>query len=115
MARRETRSGDDPHVIDRRRSPRFRARFDTLVSADSREGAGTLAEISYAGARLDECSLLPPIGSRIRIYVFVQPVRPFDLEGVVTRHTESGFAITYELFDAEIRRLVDDVTAIVAA
>ena len=28
----------------------------------------------------------------------------------MSRHTESGFAVTYELFDHEIRRLVDDVT-----
>ena len=101
--------------MDRRRSPRFRSRFDTLVSAGAREGAGVLAEISYSGARLDDCSEQPPVGTRVRLYVFVQPVSPFELEGLVVRHTESGFAITYELFDAEIRRLVDDVTALVAA
>jgi PilZ domain len=101
--------------MERRRSPRFRTRFDALISADSKEGAGTLAEISYAGARLDETSLKPPIGSKIVLYVFVQPVAPFELPGLVTRHTETGFAVTYELFDAEIRRLVDDVSSIVAS
>ena len=100
--------------MEKRRSPRFRTRFDTLISADSREGAGILADISYAGARLDDSSLQPPIGSKITLYVFIQPVSPFELEGQVTRHTETGFAVTYELFDSEIRNLVDDVSSIVA-
>ena len=43
----------------------------------------------------------------------MQPVAPFTLTGVVARSTEGGFAITYELFDPEIRRLVDDVSALV--
>lgn len=101
--------------MERRRSPRFRTRFDALISAGAQEGAGVLAEISYAGARLDEASVQPPVGSRIRLYVFVQPVAPFELEGYVSRHTEKGFAVTYELFDREIRRLVDDVTALVGS
>jgi hypothetical protein len=100
--------------MDRRRSPRFRSRFDTLVSAGAHEGAGVLTDISYSGARLEDTSLQPPVGTRVRLYVFVQPVAPFELEGVVSRHLEKGFAITYELFDAEIRRLVDDVTALVS-
>jgi hypothetical protein len=45
--------------------------------------------------------------------VFIQPVAPFELVGRVVRKTESGFAITLDLVDPEIRRLVDDVAAIV--
>ncbi len=100
---------------DRRRTPRFRSRFDVLVSAGEREGAGVLAEISYGGARLDESSIQPPVGARVRLYVFMQPVSPFELSGVVSRHTDDGgFAVTFEPFDAEIRRLVDDVGALVS-
>jgi hypothetical protein len=51
----------------------------------------------------------------VRLYVFVQPVAPFQLVGHVTRHTESGFVILYEVSDPEVRRLVDDVSAIVVA
>jgi hypothetical protein len=100
--------------MDRRRSPRFRSRFDALISAGAREGAGVLTDISYSGARIEDSSLQPPVGTQVRLYVFVQPVAPFELAGVVSRHVENGFAITYELFDAEIRRLVDDVTALVS-
>jgi len=101
--------------MDPRRSPRFRTRFDALISADSTEGAGVLAEISYSGARLEESSVHPPVGSRVTLYIFVQPVAPFTLTGQVVRSTEGGFAITYELFDSEIRRLVDDVSAMVVS
>ena len=99
--------------MDRRRSLRFRARFDTLISANAEEGAGVLAEISYSGARLDDASTQPPVGTKVTLYVFIQPVAPFELHGHVARITESGFAVMYELFDPEIRRLVDDVSAIV--
>lgn len=101
--------------MDKRRSPRFRTQFDSLISATSEEGAGTLAEISYAGARLEDTSMRPPLGTKVTLYIFVQPVLPFEVQGQVTRHTDSGFAMTYELFDPEIRSLVDDVAAIVAA
>jgi hypothetical protein len=100
--------------MDARRSPRFRTRFEALIAAGSEAGAGTLAEISYAGARLDHTSLRPPLGTRITLYVFVQPVAPFEIQGQVARLTETGFAVTYELFDSEIRKLVDDVGALVA-
>jgi hypothetical protein len=99
--------------MDPRRSPRFRTRFDALISAEPAEGAGVLAEISYSGARLEESSINPPLGSRVTLYIFVQPVAPFTLTGQVVRSTSSGFAITYELFDEDIRRLVDDVSAMV--
>lgn len=99
--------------MDPRRSPRFRTRFDALIAAGPEHGAGELTEISYAGARLDEASTKPPIGSRVTLYVFVAPVAPFEVTGQVVRHTETGFAVSYDLFDADIRRLVDDVAALV--
>lgn len=101
--------------MDKRRSPRFATRFDALVSAEQEEGAGVLGEISYAGARLEGTSMRPPIGSKVTLYIFVQPVAPFELSGRVVRHTDTGFALTYELFDSEIRQLVDDVAALVSA
>ena len=99
--------------MDPRRSPRFRTRFEVLISADPAQGSGVLTEISYAGARLEETSIRLPVASRVTLYVFVRPVAPFTLSGQVVRSTEGGFAITYELFDPEVRRLVDDVSAMV--
>jgi len=100
--------------MDKRRSVRFKTRFDVAYSAGREEGTGVLTEISYAGARLEKTSLIPGAGTQVTLYVFIAPVDPFELKGHVTRVTESGFAVQYELFDAEIRRLVDDVNALVA-
>jgi len=101
--------------MERRQHPRFRARFDTLCSSGRNEGAGVLADISYSGARLVESSLEPDLGTKIRLYVFVQPVSPFELVGEVVRTSPQGFAIAYQVESPEVRRLVDDVAALVGA
>lgn len=100
--------------MNRRRNPRFRARFDALCSAGEREGAGTLADISRSGARLDGASYCPEPGTKVRLYVFVQPVSPFELVGEVVRSDARGFAIRYTELDPAIGRLVDDVAALVS-
>ncbi|MDJ0848819.1 MAG: PilZ domain-containing protein [Myxococcota bacterium] len=101
--------------MEKRKQPRFRTQFDVLYSTGPAEGAGVLADLSYSGARLEQVSQqhIPEIGTRVRLYVFVQPVAPFEIIGHVVRATDSGFAIAYEIDDAEVRRLVDDVSAIV--
>ena len=99
--------------MDPRRSPRFRTRFDALIAADAQQGAGELVELSYSGALLEDASTQPPVGARVTLHVFVAPVAPFEITGQVARHTEKGFAVSYDLFDPDIRRLVDDVAALV--
>jgi hypothetical protein len=99
--------------VDRRRDPRFRVSFDALFSSGRREGAGQLADLSCSGARIEGVSLRPPIGTPVRVYVFVQPVAPFQLTGRVVRETDNGFAIEYEVDDA-VRRLVEDAAAVVS-
>jgi hypothetical protein len=101
--------------MDQRKNVRFKTRFDALYSTGPSEGAGVLADLSYSGARLDEVSHQPAIGTRVRLYVFIQPISPFELVGHVVRHTEKGFAIRYDVEETGVRRLVDDVAAIVAA
>jgi hypothetical protein len=101
--------------MQKRKNPRFKTRFDALYSDCRNEGAGILADISYSGARIENASLQPEVGTCVRFYVFVQPVLPFELIGHVVRVTEDGFAIEYAVSDPEVRRLVDDVAAIVTA
>lgn len=98
---------------NRRREGRVPTRFESLYSAGRLEGAGVLADISYHGAQIENASIQPELGKELRIYVFVQPVCPFELRGSVVRHTPNGFAIEYETSDPEIRRLVDDAAALV--
>jgi len=100
---------------EKRKGARFKTRFDALYSMGASEGAGRLVNISYSGALLEHASLRPEPGTSVRLYVFVQPVLPFELIGHVVRTTENGFAIQYDLSDPEVRRLVDDVAAIVAS
>jgi hypothetical protein len=99
--------------MEKRKDPRFRTQFDALFTTGPAEGAGMLVDLSYSGAHIDHASLRPEVGMLVRLYVFVQPVAPFQIEGRVTRATERGFAIAYSIDDAEVRRLVDDVSAIV--
>jgi hypothetical protein len=99
---------------NRREAPRFKAEFETLFSNERQEGAGLLADLSYRGARIDESSLQPKVGAVLRLYVFLQPVSPVELTGTVIRHTETGFAISFAADSPEIRRLVDDLGALVS-
>ena len=118
-ARRRTRSHvrvklsgwiGPPHSL-----ARFKTRFDVVYASGRHEGDGELTEISYSGARIEGASLRPTEGTQVTLYIFIQPIAPFEIRGRVVRRTESGFAVDYELFDPKIRRLVDDVSAIVAA
>lgn len=99
---------------ENRRGVRIKTRFETLVACDEEHGAGVLADISYCGALLTGTSVKPPLGAAVRLYVFLQPVCPFELVGRVTRHTENGFAVEYEKPDPDVQRLVDDAAAMVA-
>ena len=99
--------------LDRRNHPRFRTRFDVLCSTGETEGAGTLVNISRSGARLDTNNPLPELGTKVRLYVFIQPVCPFELAGEVVRCEGTTFAIRYSNLDSEVGRLVDDVAAVV--
>lgn len=97
---------------ERRQDGRVKTRFESLISG-SAEGVGVLVDISYSGAFIEEATASPQIGEKIRLYVFVQPVSPFHVEGNVVRRGESSFAIQYENLDPEVCRLVDDAAAIV--
>jgi len=99
--------------MERRRHLRLKIRFDTLYSAGPNEGSGVLTEISHTGARIEEVMNPPKEGTLVRIYIFIQPVAPFEVAGHVARVDENGFAIHYDNFDDDVRRLVEDVSAIV--
>lgn len=101
--------------MDRRNHPRFQTRFEALCSSGREEAEGVLSDLSYSGAQLVGGRLQPPIGTKVRLYVLIEPVEPFQLVGSVVRHIDDGFAIEFSRLDPEIERLVDDVAAIVGA
>ncbi len=99
---------------EKRRHVRFTTALNAHYSSSPEEGIGVLANISYCGALVDDSSIKPSVGSRVRVYVFVEPGKqtapasPYELVGRVVRHSSSGFAIEYEDDDPEMRRLVDE-------
>ncbi len=96
------------------RDRRVRTEFEALYSSDRQEGAGVLFDISYSGAQMSGASVQPAVGTKLRLYIFIQPVSPIELIGEVVRHTEDGFAIEYTASTQEIRNFVDDASAIVS-
>ena len=101
---------------NQRRDHRVRVAFDALYSDGRKEGADHLVDFSYSGALLEDASLLPDLGADVRVYVFVQPVAPFELIGEVVRHSgDQGFALEFKDLSPEVRALVDDAAAIVGA
>lgn len=98
---------------DKRRDLRFKTQFESLFSTERQEGVGTLVDISHSGAMMANASLSPAIGTKLRIYVFVQPVSPVEVIAQVVRVTDKGFAVEYADPGEQIRHLVDDAAAIV--
>ena len=101
---------------EQRHDQRVQVAYEALYSQGRREGAGRLVDISYSGALLGDASLLPLVGATVRVYIFVQPVAPFQIVGEVVRHSgDQGFALGFKDLSPELRALVDDAAAIVAA
>ncbi len=103
--------------VNRRRHVRFTTALNAHCSTGREEGIGVLANISYCGALVEDSSIKPSVGSKVRVYIFVEPVdpiapaSPYELVGRVVRHSSSGFAIEYEDTDLEVRQLVDEAAA----
>jgi hypothetical protein len=101
-------------MVERRRSIRFPTTLNAHYSSGPEEGIGVLSNISYSGALIEDTSVQPAVGTRVRVYVFVEPedpiapASPYELVGRVIRHSSSGFAIEYEDPDPEVRELVDE-------
>ena len=109
-------------TTDRRRENRVRISLKAYYSFNGIDGVGVLADVSYSGALIEDTSMQPEIGTPIVLYLYLKPpgsdkaVSPFKLTGHVVRHSSTGFAIEYKHhFDLDIRQLVDDAAAILAA
>jgi len=102
---------------ERRRGKRVSTALNAHYSSGPEDGIGVLANVSYSGALIEDSSVQPTVGSRVRIYVFSEPVDPIapaspvELVGRVVRHSSSGFAIEYEDADSEVHQLVDKAAA----
>ena len=103
-----------PAFLEKRRADRIPTALNAHYSSGPEDGIGVLANVSYSGALIEDSSVRPTVGSKVRIYVFTEPVdpiapaSPYELVGRVVRHSSSGFAIEYEDADSEARQLVDE-------
>ena len=109
-------------TTDKRRGDRISIRLQVYLSEDLYEVVGTLANISYSGALIEDTSMQPEIHTRCILYVYLKPpdafrvASPFELGGRVVRHSSTGFAIEFtDRFDPDVRRLVDDAAAFLTA
>ncbi len=103
-------------MTHQRRGHRVEVTFDSLDSTGRKDGSGKLVDFSYSGAMLEDVSLLPDVGSTVRVYIFVQPVAPFELECEVVRHDgDEAFALEFKNLSPELKALVEDAAAIVRA
>ena len=103
---------------EKRRGDRVPTALNAHFSSSPEDGIGVLANISYSGALIEDSSAQPSMGSRVRIYVFTEPIdpiapaSPYELVGRVVRHSSSGFAIEYEDADPEVNQLVDEAATL---
>jgi hypothetical protein len=106
-----------PAFVEKRRGDRVPTALNAHYSSGPEDGIGVLANISYSGALVEGSSVQPSVGTKVRIYVFTEPVdpiapaSPYELVGRVVRHSSSGFAIEYEDTDPEVLKLVDEAAA----
>jgi hypothetical protein len=108
-------------TADKRRDDRISIRLEAFYSFGRVEDNGMLADISYSGALIEGTTMKPEIGTRVSLYVYLKPpsafeaTAPFELTGVISRHSSDGFAIEYEdNHGPDLRRMVDDAAALVA-
>jgi hypothetical protein len=106
-----------PAYLEKRRDARYHTALNAHYSSGPEEGIGVLSNISNSGALIEDSSVVPTVGSKVRIYVFAEPVdpiapaSPYELVGRVVRHSSSGFAIEYEESDPELRQLIEKAAA----
>ncbi len=109
-------------MTNTQRDNRIPIRLAAFFPFGRMEVTGVLANISYSGVLIEDTSVGPETGTPVVLYVDLKPpsafgaATPFKLAGHVVRHSSSGFAIEYkDNLDPDVRRMVDDAAAIVAA
>ena len=108
-------------TTNKRRDDRFPIPLQVYCSFERMEGIATLANISYSGALLEDTILRPRIGTHIDLCAYFKALSAskvathFELAGVVTRHSSTGFAVKFEdNHNPAVRRMVDNAAVLIA-
>ncbi len=104
-----------PKRNEQRDSERVIANFECLCSGSRGKGSGLLVDISDSGALVEEASFFPVRGELIGLAIEIPVVESGLLIGWVSRHTDKGFAIEFDVSSPQSKRLVKEIGAIVPA
>ena len=92
---------------EQRPAPRKQARFSVFVRSGVQERSAQVVDISLSGALVECPAVLPVPGAPIKIQ-FGPPEAdpPIELEGMIVRRTDTGFAIHFAAITKELLELV---------
>ncbi len=100
-------SQGDGQGQERRNDPRYRGRFKVVFRTDDEQGSGTLHDISMSGARVDEASMQPKPGARVRLeFAPRADCLPVEVLAHVARECGSGFPVEFSALDPRMKRLL---------
>ena len=91
---------------ERRVTPRHEIRAAVAYWGSSREGGGTLSNISSSGALIEPASPSVVPGTPIRLRINGVTFSSVELPSEVVRTTPAGFAVCFEDLDPEAQRLL---------
>ena len=100
-------SQGDEQGQERRIAPRYRNRYKVVFRTDDEQGSGTLHDISMSGARVEDASMQPKPGTRIRLeFAPRADCLPVEVRAHVVRECGSGFAVEFSALDPRMKRLL---------
>ena len=100
-------------MAERRSHPRANVEFRVSFRSGIFDGRACLADLSTRGARLEEATSQPQIGAEAELEIWLPPLAPFKVKGVVQRRTWDGFAVAFAGDDPDLERFVADAAALV--
>ncbi len=103
-------SQGDGQGQERRIEPRYQGRYKVVFRTHEEQGSGTLHDISMSGARVDEASMQPKPGARLRLeFAPRADCLPVEVLAHVVRECGSGFAVEFSALDPRMKRLLRSI------
>ncbi len=99
---------DTNESLTRRIAPRYRLQVPVRISDSQRKGAGTTADMSASGVRVENSNIRPPDGLKIELrFAFFPNSPPIKISAEVVRTTETGgFAARFYDLDWRMQRVL---------
>jgi Tfp pilus assembly protein PilZ len=99
----------------RRTSPRLELSIPVGLVLESGYDTGILCEIGLSGARLEETSIQPPMGSEVFVsFAVLGDRRPIEIQARVARFVpEGGYAVEFEAVDPKLKVAFEHVHAFI--